>query len=125
MKDNPLVLVIDDDPFMRAFCQSVLTQGGYDVALADDAREGARLAETTSPAIVLLDHAMPDMTGLQFLGALIDTRPRRTPVIMISAWDCQAVRDHAERLGAVWLSKPVSPAKLLATVNDAIEAQAV
>lgn len=116
-----LILVIDDDPFARAFADVVLVAAGYRVAQASTASEGLALAGQLMPALVLLDYAMPGMTGLDVLLALRSDRLNPdVAVIVLSAWVSEDVRKAVEVLGAVWLAKPLAAASLSGAVDAAL-----
>src|SRR3954463_13103544 len=85
MTDDPsTVLLIEDDDATRTFLADNLTADGYDLLVADCARDGARLLETkfprpvlppvgapppetNFPALVVLDGGPPDASGLELL----------------------------------------------------------
>lgn len=116
-----LILVIDDDPFARAFAEVVLSGAGYRVAQAATAVEGLAMAANVAPRLILLDYAMPGMTGLDALLALrAGTVDPEVAVIMLSAWVSQDVRHAVEALGAVWLAKPLAADGLSGAVRAAL-----
>lgn len=82
------VLVVDDDPSLRAMLRAVLEREGYQVASAIDGGEALRLLDTC-PDIVLLDLMMPGLDGWGFLRILRDHCERRTlpipRVVVVSA----------------------------------------
>lgn len=80
------VLVIDDDPPIRGMLAVALRQHGYQVLLAGDGAEGQRAITIHRPNIVLLDLAMPDVNGWDFLQRLQETGHLGTiPIIVVSA----------------------------------------
>lgn len=115
------VLVIDDDPFMTAFAESVLEPAGFQVELAANCGEGLEKADRLNPALVLLDYAMPGGDGAHFLRSM---RPNalgaRPGVIVVSAWQSAAARADVEGLGATWVDKPVSAERLVSMVRNAV-----
>ncbi len=116
-----LILVIDDDPFARAFAEVVLSGAGYRVAQAATAVEGLAMAADAAPRLILLDYAMPGMTGLDALLALRSgTVDPEVAVIMLSAWVSEDVRHAVEALGAVWLAKPLAADGLSSAVRAAL-----
>ena len=64
------VLVVDDDPDLQEILGICLRQWGFDVAIAANGKEGARLAESYHPDIVLSDVMMPDTSGIDLLKSL-------------------------------------------------------
>jgi CheY-like chemotaxis protein len=111
-----LVLVIDDDASARKLLEMVLTEEGYQVALAVDGTEGLRLARELRPAVVTLDVLLPDLDGWSVLASLkADPDLSDIPVIMLTIVD-DAKRGYT--LGASdYLTKPVDRKRLLAVVS--------
>ena len=80
------VLVIDDDLPIRGMLAAALRQHGYQVLLAGDGAEGQRALTIHHPDIVLLDLAMPDVNGWDFLQRLQETgHLGKVPIIVVSA----------------------------------------
>src|SRR5881394_3927434 len=80
------VLVIDDDLPLRGMLAAALRQHGFQVLLAGDGAEGQRALTIHNPDVVLLDLAMPDVNGWDFLQRLQETgHLGRVPIIVVSA----------------------------------------
>jgi len=80
------VLVIDDDLPLRGMLAAALRQHGFQVLLAGDGAEGQRALTIHHPDIVLLDLAMPDVNGWDFLQRLQETgHLGQIPIIVVSA----------------------------------------
>ena len=80
------VLVIDDDLPLRGMLAAALRQHGFQVLLAGDGAEGHRALTIHHPDVVLLDLAMPNVNGWDFLQRLRETgHLGRTPIIVLSA----------------------------------------
>jgi len=80
------VLVIDDDLPIRGMLATALRQHGYQVLLAGDGAEGQRALTIHHPDVVLLDLAMPDVNGWDFLQRLSETgHLGHIPIIVVSA----------------------------------------
>lgn len=101
------ILVVDDEPSMRRYLQTVLELDSYQVTTASNGEEALEKVQRQTPDLVLLDMVMPGRDGLETLKRIREIRPA-TKVVMISC-----VRDtrkvaQAMRLGAQdYLSKPV------------------
>ena len=101
------ILVVDDEPGMRCYLQTVLELDAYKVSTASNAEEALDKVHRDQPDVVLLDVVMPGPDGLETLKRIRETCPA-TKVVMLSC-----VRDTrkvamAMRLGAHdYLSKPV------------------
>jgi two-component system response regulator MprA len=111
------VLIVDDEPAVRAALDRALRLDGYEIALAADGREALdRLAEARHDAVVL-DVAMPGLDGLQVCRRLRDAGDR-TPVLMLTARD--AVDDRVAGLDAGaddYLVKPFALKELKARLR--------
>lgn len=84
--DKKRVLVIDDDLPLRGMLAAALRQHGFQVLLAGDGAEGQRALTVHNPDVVLLDLAMPDVNGWDFLQRLQETgHLGRVPIIVVSA----------------------------------------
>jgi two-component system alkaline phosphatase synthesis response regulator PhoP len=115
------VLVADDEPHIGRIIQMKLEQGPYEVTLVSDGRAALAVLNGTEPIdIVLLDIMMPYATGLEVLAEARRLPHRReTPIIILTAKGQDADRRQAMELGATdFFTKPFSPKKLLARVNE-------
>lgn len=84
--DRKRVLVIDDDLPIRGMLAAALRQHGFQVLLAGDGAEGQRAMTIHHPHVILLDLAMPDVNGWDFLQRLQETGHLGTiPIIVVSA----------------------------------------
>ena len=111
------VLVVDDEPALRAALERALAPEGYDVVLAEDGRQALdRLADTQVDAVVL-DVSMPGIDGLEVCRRLRAAEDR-TPVLMLTARD--AVDDRVSGLDAGaddYLPKPFALRELKARLR--------
>lgn len=84
--DRKRVLVIDDDLPLRGMLAAALRQHGFQVLLAGDGGEGQRALTIHHPDVVILDLAMPNVNGWDFLQRLQETgHLGRVPIIVVSA----------------------------------------
>jgi DNA-binding NtrC family response regulator len=121
MERTVRILVVDDDPTFRDVLEMRLHRWGYQVKTADRAREGIELARSWNPDLVLSDVVMPEMSGIQLLGALKGDAPHRT-VILLTAHATVEMAVDAMKLGAVdFLTKPLNYQNLEALISEALE----
>lgn len=66
-RDRSTILLVEADDATRTFLADNLTADGYDLLLADCARDGLRLLETKYPDLALVDVGLPDVSGLDLL----------------------------------------------------------
>ncbi len=119
--DRRRVLVVDDEPYIGRIIQLKLEDGPYDVEVALDGRSALELLRADEPIdVILLDIMMPHMSGLEVLAEMRQIEHRRdTPVIMLTGKGQEADRERAATLGATdFLTKPFSPKKLLARIDE-------
>lgn len=115
------ILVVDDEPYIGRIIQLKLESGPYAVELAHDGRSALeRLSSESRYDLVLLDIMMPHLSGLEVLARLRRLPGReQTPVIMLTAKGQDTDRARAAELGATdFLTKPFSPKKLLARIDE-------
>lgn len=121
VRRTPHILVADDEPHIGKIIQMKLELGPYRVTLVPDGRAALEALEGDEPIdLVLLDIMMPHMSGLEVLARLREVpRWRSTPVIMLTAKGQDGDRKRALELGATdFLTKPFSPNKLLARIDE-------
>ena len=122
--NNQTVLVVDDEPDIRSIVSEILEDEGYRVDSAGDGSEAREKFNSFSPDLVLLDIWMPDTDGITLLTEWCAQSSNRPPVIMISGHGTVETAVDALRLGAYdFLEKPLSTAKLLVTVERALESR--
>jgi len=111
------ILAIDDEEAIRELFQQLLGKRGYEVLTAANGQEGLSLIEAERPDLVILDIAIPEMDGYQFLKTMKDDRGMKDiPVIAISGVDTDIER--LKELGTdEFLSKPFSSTVLMETVQ--------
>ena len=118
------ILVVDDEPDIRQLVQEILEDEGYAVQVAKDG-ESARLVYTQQkPDLVLLDIWMPDIDGISLLKEWASSGNLESQVVIMSGHGTLETAVEATRLGAFdFVQKPLSLAKLLATVRKALESR--
>lgn len=118
---NRSILVIDDEPDIRGLMQEILEDEGFDVSVAQNAADARVAVAEHTPDCVLLDIWMPEEDGVSLLKSWGRAGDLIFPVIMISGHGTVETAVEATRHGAVdFIEKPVSMAKLLLTVEKAL-----
>lgn len=116
------VLVVDDEADIRALIQEILTDEGYKVTVAADAVQARSARAETKFDLILLDIWMPDTDGITLLREWSDDGGLSCPVVIMSGHGTVDTAVEATRLGAFdFVEKPLSLAKLLRTVEAALE----
>lgn len=117
------VLVVDDEPMVRALAQAQLQALGYEVIVACDGVDAVEKFKTGKDSIklVLLDLSMPRMDGWETLDALRALRPEVRVIIASGYTEAQAMQGlHRERPQA-FLHKPYKAADLQAALESTLE----
>jgi CheY-like chemotaxis protein len=104
---KPLAVVIDDEPSAAKLLERMAMQAGYAALVAPDGEKGLALIRRHHPAIILLDLALPKVSGLDVLEALRDDpQLASTPVVVVSVSDDR--KKTIEAGACEHLIKPIS-----------------
>ena len=105
------VLVIDDDPNLRAIVVQFLRVQDFPALKASGGEEGIRLAKAHKPEVIICDLPMPRCGGFPVCRTLRrDESMRGTRIIGLSGRSCETDRQAAFSAGAdEYLTKPVDP----------------
>lgn len=121
--NKPHILVIDDEPDIRDLVCDILEDENYQVSTAENAAMAQQARQECRHDLILLDIWMPDTDGVSLLKEWSTSGELSCPVIMMSGHGTVETAVEATRLGAYdFLEKPLSIAKLLLTVERALEA---
>jgi len=117
--DAPLLLVVEDNPDMRAFISGILAKR-WRVEIARDGREGLETARRIRPDLIVSDVMMPEMNGFEMVEALRkDKSFASTPIIFLSARTGSEAVVRGLTLGAVdYVNKPFKQTELEARVES-------
>jgi len=103
------ILVVDDSSTMREIVSTFLKQNGFDVAIANDGRDGLRQLEL-DPAIKLVvsDINMPNMDGLTMAEKIrTDLNNTAVRIVMLTTEDNAGMRSRGKQIGITgWIVKP-------------------
>ena len=125
MSNRFRVLVIDDDPGVREYLQTLATRQGYEVFVASDGESALAGLDETRPDIVTLDAILPGLDGVEVLKRLKQSLPH-VPVIMLSGHGHARTIVQAMQLGAAdFLRKPFEVEELDLAFKKALETNAL
>ncbi|MCY4363187.1 MAG: sigma-54 dependent transcriptional regulator [Gammaproteobacteria bacterium] len=117
------ILVVDDEAEIRNLISEILVDEGFEVTTAENGNSARTLMEQFRPRLVLLDIWMPDIDGITLLKEWHESGKLTNPVIMMSGHGNIGTAVEATRLGAYdYLEKPLSLAKLVLTIKNALDA---
>lgn len=118
------ILIIDDEEGIVDEVRDFFQEEGFTVFTAYSGTEGINALQTCDPHVCMIDLKLPDMSGLQVLKVVKETRPNVGAIVNTGYVD-QAMIDEAERLGCdVFLHKPFDLMKLYDEVMRLIELKA-
>ena len=111
------VLIVDDEPDIRATVSAMLEIEGYGVAEAANGADALAVVETSPPDVILLDMRMPVLDGWGFAAELRKRNHAIPIVVMTAARD--AARWAGEVAATAFVSKPFGYDDLIAAVEQA------
>lgn len=117
-----VLLLVDDEPSVLAALARTLRPFGYKILKAPDAFNALDLLQVNEIGVVLSDHRMPGMTGVELLSRIKTMYPATVRIILSGYADVQTVTD-AIKLGAVYkfMTKPWDHEELVGVLNAAFE----
>jgi FixJ family two-component response regulator len=114
------LVLVDDDESVRKALGRLLRAAGWDVAVFASAEEFLHAAAPASPACLILDVHLPGLSGPE-LQERLHAQGCKPPIVFISAYQDEGVRDLALQAGAVaFLQKPFEERALLDAVDRAV-----
>lgn len=124
------ILIVDDESIVSGVLSSILGRHGYRVTIANSAQEAlaALRAEGAAYSLVMTDHGMPGMNGLQLIAEIQNTHPG-LPTLLLTGWGDTVLQNNVvEAMPDAVLGKPINQSDLLETLARLIpplEARAV
>jgi len=119
MTQQPLVLVIDDEPQILRAVRTILLAKHFRVATASRGEEGLTLAAAQQPEVIILDLSLPDIDGIEVCSRLREWT--QVPIIVLSVRDTERDKVAALDRGADdYLTKPFGIEELLARIRVAL-----
>ena len=111
------ILIVDDDPSLLEALERSFIEAGQDVVAYDSFEEARRVLQTTRFDALITDVRLGAFNGLQLAVIGRDTYPD-IRLIVFSGFDDPVLRTEAEHVGATYMVKPVTGAKLLEVLNE-------
>jgi FixJ family two-component response regulator len=119
-RGRPLLSVVDDDEMLRESLPDLLREFGFAARAFSSGQEFLSSADVDETRCLILDVAMPGMSGLD-LQEELQRRGQAIPIIFMTGQKDEDIRKRALRQGAVkFLYKPFSDSALLDAVNAAL-----
>ena len=121
------VLVVDDDEDLAELVKILLSQEGYEVALAPNGKVGVEMVDSFEPDLIILDVMMPELDGFSACKKLKDSDKSDIPVILLTGV-AEQIRTTDYPLDGVlrsdadeYLEKPVNPEEILEVVKKYLD----
>ena len=116
------ILIVDDDEMVLLAVNELLGQEGYDVHTVSSGTEALKRLDKDGYDLLLLDIIMPEMDGFELCKRIREKeRYRETPIVFLTAKSREEDMAKGLEVGAnLFLSKPISPDKLLGIISDTI-----
>jgi len=117
------ILIADDEDALRLLAYETLVDESYEILEASDGNEALEVAQSQHPVLILLDVAMPELTGFEVCQLLKgDPATADIIIIMLTAHGQNSDREQAQASGADhFMTKPFSPAQLLRLVREVLQ----
>jgi len=116
------VLIVDDEEIVLVALRETLRQLGHQVTAVSDAIDGLACLRVHEFSVVITDHQMPRLTGLEFLAQVRQIQPRASRILITAVLNIGTVIDAINRAEICrFLLKPWQREELLGTLQVAIE----
>jgi CheY-like chemotaxis protein len=127
------ILIVDDEPGLVTYLETLLQDNGYDTISAADGEQGFQKLRGERPDLVTLDISMPQTSGVRFYrNAKEDPNLAKIPVVIVTAVTGEAGEPEAFKKFIStrrqvpppegYIAKPIEPEALLRTIRDLLRA---
>ena len=122
----PRILLVEDNEMNRDMLSRRLTRNGYEVFLAMDGQQGAEMALSERPDLILMDMSLPVIDGWEATRRIkANDATRRIPVIALTAHAMAGDREKAMEAGCDdYDTKPVEISRLLGKIANLLKSMA-
>jgi len=116
------LLVVDDEEIVLVALREALTREGYEVVTCSDPLQALKVVADQSFSVIITDHQMPNLTGLEFLSQVKETQADATRILVTAVLSLSTVIDAINK-GEIYrfVIKPWLREELLATVRNAVQ----
>jgi DNA-binding response OmpR family regulator len=116
--DTPVVLIVEDDPPVRALLADVLQDEGYEVVAVHDGATALQVIDSLKVDLITVDLELPGISGMDMLDILRKRSVHRPPVIMVTS--TKPVRRQIRQMAHAVITKPFDVDEFLQAVLDAL-----
>ncbi|HJQ19594.1 MAG TPA: ATP-binding protein, partial [Gemmatimonadaceae bacterium] len=121
-RGTEIILLVEDDADVRSFARRTLEERGYTVLPASGSMHALELAASAQVDVLLTDIVMPELNGPELVARLKQIQLPAV-VIYMSGYADEALVSMGLGTGSAFLRKPFTPATLVRTVREAIDAR--
>ncbi len=116
------LLIVDDERNIVSALKRLFRREDVEVLTADSGASGLEILNSTKIGVILSDHMMPEMTGVEFLRQAQEIQPDTVRIVLSGYTDLKTIVDSINK-GAIWrfLTKPWDDELLKNTVYEAFE----
>jgi len=117
-----ILLLVDDEPNILKALKRLLRRDGYTILLADSGTEALQILELEPVNVIVSDHRMPVMTGIEFLAKVKQTYPDITRIVLSGFSDLDTITEAINE-GNIYkfLAKPWDDTQIRTTIQEAFE----
>jgi len=117
-----MLLLVDDEPNILKALKRLLRRDGYTILLADSGTEALQILELEPVNVIVSDHRMPVMTGIEFLAKVKQTYPDITRIVLSGFSDLDTITEAINE-GNIYkfLAKPWDDTQIRTTIQEAFE----
>lgn len=119
--DTIRVLAIDDDPLALELVQDALTSESVEVFSAGTAASGLALAKSLQPEVAIVDLILPDASGLDILGRILDAAPQCDVLLLTGNYSTESAVEAIQKGASDYLTKPISIHDLRSKINEYVD----
>ena len=115
------ILIVEDEETISSMYKASMSKAGFEVVLANDGKEGLKIATESKPNLILLDIMMPKMDGFAVLEKLkSDDSTKNIPVVMLTNLGQSEDKEKGRKLGAVdyWVKADFTPAQVNEKIHE-------
>lgn len=116
-----VILIIDDDLYMRQFLTDILEVKDHEILTAKDGAEGLSLLRGGNVDLALIDIGLPDISGLDVLSQIKSDYPSTAAIILTGNVTLESAIEATNRGAFSYLQKPFKIDQLMLQIKRAIE----
>ena len=121
MKEQPLILVVDDEPLISNLVKEILSLEGYQVKTAANGKEALKALQAQPFDVVLTDMLMPDMSGMELVQYLRLHYPETLAIVFTGYANYHDAVEAVKQGAFDYLPKPLQPETLRHAIGKALE----